>query len=437
MVADPTRSLSPADEKTRAPVGRVRPHLRLVEPPRADPGPISPELVLVCPELARLIREGSEHDSSASSRGGSEPGRAWGGRGPESLRFDTDDLRLERQGISLERRTRDGAARWILQLPRGEVVHMPGDVVSMRPPERIRELIRTATDDAPLGPAEWKFDDARATRLQAYVLEQRDALLRHDPGARLGTDPENLHQVRVAARRLRTSLRMAHSLVDDEWADPVRAELGELGRAAGPVRDLDVLLERLNGELASLDASELDSAEAILSSLEADRRRLHEQLVQALDDPAYRELLERLGAPIRIAASPGRRTLRKLAERELDRVVKDVERIGADPSPEAMHAMRIKVKRMRYAFELGGEPSKHRTVRVVDAAKALQDLLGDHHDTVVGEQRLKAFVGGDPDRSVAFVAGRLAERERFRREQVERHLPAAWRQLRRTSGNLR
>ena len=66
------------------------------------------------------------------------------------------------------------------------------------------------------------------------------ALLAHDPGTRRGDDPEDLHQLRVATRRLRAFLRAARRLVDGDWARSLRAELGWLGGHLGPARDLDV-----------------------------------------------------------------------------------------------------------------------------------------------------------------------------------------------------
>ncbi|HXL43219.1 MAG TPA: CHAD domain-containing protein, partial [Gaiellaceae bacterium] len=75
--------------------------------------------------------------------------------------------------------------------------------------------------------------------LGALLAAQLRALQSHDPGVRLGTDPEDLHRVRVAVRRSRAILRGARPLLDEQWADSLRAELGWLGQALGPVRDLD------------------------------------------------------------------------------------------------------------------------------------------------------------------------------------------------------
>ena len=100
---------------------------------------------------------------------------------------------------------------------------------------------RTSTKKTPSG-------EAFAIALEG---EYRD-LLAHDPGTRRGDDPEDLHQLRVAIRRLRAFLRAARPLVDQEWAESLRAELGWLGGHLGPARDLDVMLERFRSEIDAL-----------------------------------------------------------------------------------------------------------------------------------------------------------------------------------------
>ena len=70
-------------------------------------------------------------------------------------------------------------------------------------------------------------------------------LVANDPVVRIGEDPEGVHQARVATRRLRSHLRTFRDLLDPEWAQSLRDELGWLGDELGAVRDADVLLERL------------------------------------------------------------------------------------------------------------------------------------------------------------------------------------------------
>src|SRR4029453_19489882 len=133
---------------------------------------------------------------------------------------------------------------WQLRLPRGEVVEAwePGNT-GLAPPAEIAQLIEGVVAGRPLLPLPPLSPDQGAIRLRAMIETQRRALLEHDPGTRLGEDPENLHQHRVAARRTRAFLRASRGYVDPDWARSLSDPLRELGRATGPMRDLDVLLE--------------------------------------------------------------------------------------------------------------------------------------------------------------------------------------------------
>ena len=444
-----------------------QPRLRLIRREVAELGPISPELVLVCPELAAAVREAfpdplwlrpgpgaltaaaEPPDPAAPSplarlpvaeqavrpESAGPPGRPGEGD-PGPVSFDTPDLRLKRHGICLERRVRGDSPSWKLVLPRGEVMEMVEEARDGQPPAEIATLLRAVAGEERLLPVPRYSDNADLARLQAQLWEQRDAMLRHDPGTRLGADPENLHQFRVASRRLRAFLRVARQLVDTTWAAPLRTQLGELGRAGGPVRDLDVLLEQLQRELQSLDPAELPAAQALIAALGSERDRLQAELLALLAAPAYLRLLDRLALPIQATARPPRISVRKLAARELRRLVRDVQKLGGSPDDEQLHALRIKVKRVRYAVELGGEPTRPQTKRAIGAAKTLQDLLGEHRDTVVAERLLADLAGRNENASRAFVAGRLAERQRFRRDRLGEQLPPAWKQLRRAARKL-
>jgi CHAD domain-containing protein len=348
--------------------------------------------------------------------------------GPSGRR-DTEDERLRDLRIRLERE----GGLWRLELPRGETVEGAGSYEA--PPGQIADLLRTILDDEPLVPLPERRSDPDVQRLQEMIWNDRHAILVHDPGTRLGVDPENLHQLRVATRRIRAFLRVARRHVEPGWSEETRRRLGELGRSLGPVRDLDVLLESLRGDVAGLEEDERRAGEGLLAQLEADRDRLQRELVQALDAPAYAEILHRLQRPIYPAAERPRRSLAQLAEREVGRLAKRVDRLGASPADEALHRLRIRVKRVRYTLELAVPDADKRTQRMIRAAKRLQDVLGEHQDAVVAEERIRELAA-DAESTFAFVAGRLAERQSERRRKLRGQLPNAWRRLRRASRRL-
>jgi CHAD domain-containing protein len=258
-------------------------------------------------------------------------------------------------------------------------------------------------------------------------LDQRlQALLAHEPGTRTGQDIEDLHQMRVAVRRMRATLKAAQPLLDTAWADDLRAELGWLGGALGPVRDLDVLLLRLHREIAGLPTAEQSAGGVLLDALERERTAARAAMLDALTTPRYFALLERLADTVRAplpapapgdAAEPGLVDLVRAEARKLRRAVA---RAGDDPADEVLHALRIRGKRVRYTGELvapslRGTPAGRSVKRLLTATTALQEVLGDHQDACVAEQRIRELLDGPAnDVCAAFVAGRLVERERHR-----------------------
>jgi CHAD domain-containing protein len=274
--------------------------------------------------------------------------------------------------------------------------------------------------------------DARAIdRVRARIEEQYLELLRHDPGVRVGDDPEDLHDLRVAARRLRALLRAADALLVPEWSGPLRDELKWLGGELGPARDLDVLLEHLRADAAELGDDEVAFG-AVFERLERERGDARKRLEKALKSARYRALLEALDAASR---APHARQLDapldELAGAEFKQLARAVKALGDDPTDEALHRVRIKGKRARYAAELAEPVVGKRARRVVSRAKSFQDVVGEHQDAVVAEQRLRALVPELGSDAAVLATGRVVERQRRRRREARAALPKAWAQLER------
>jgi CHAD domain-containing protein len=269
--------------------------------------------------------------------------------------------------------------------------------------------------------------------VRAMIAVQVVELIAHDPGTRLGEDPEELHQARVATRRLRAVLRAAAPLLDPAWMDSLRAELAWLGGALGPVRDLDVLLDRLRGEIVDLEPGEREAAGGFLALLEGERDEDRRMMLQAMTSPRYAELLARLeAAAVAPRAREAELSLRAIAAGEFRKLRKAVRRLPPEPSDDELHAVRIRGKRARYAAELAegtvGKPAR----RFVQDAKRFQDVIGEHQDAVVAEERVRALLDRVDGREASFAAGRIVERERGRRRAARAAFPAAWKRLARS-----
>jgi CHAD domain-containing protein len=323
-----------------------------------------------------------------------DAGRSAGGFAEIEIELvDGDDDDLERLGRTLRRagaKSSDGTPKLMRVLP---------------PPE---------TEPARAG-------STTGQQLRALLTEQLQELLRHDPGVRLGDDLEDVHRCRVATRRARALIRATRPLLGETLA-PLSAELKWLAGLLGPVRDLDVLLERLRAQVRTLGGDE-PAGGILVSFFEEERERRRDELLLALDSDRYLELLARFEAAI--AALPeldSKQGPHEIAERALKKLRKAAKKLSASPADEELHAVRIKAKRARYAAELAAVSHSDKSVkRYIDSLKEVQDVIGEHQDAVVAEERLRKAARA----KTAVAAGRLVERERLRRSEQRRLYPEA------------
>jgi CHAD domain-containing protein len=269
--------------------------------------------------------------------------------------------------------------------------------------------------------------------LQARLERLFEQLLAHDPGTRIGDDPEDLHDFRVATRRLRALLRAARPMLVQEWSEPLRAELAWLGGAVGPARDLDVLIEYLREEAESLEPDERRALDRVIATLRKERDDARGALMEALTSERYLELLDAVERAARAphVASPDV-SVRDIAAREFRRLRRAVRRLSPDASDEELHRLRIKGKRARYAAELAEDAVGKPATRFIRRAKRFQDVLGSHQDAVVAEARLRELRRSARGASTAFALGRLVERQRRRRGRARERMPRASKRLERS-----
>lgn len=293
-------------------------------------------------------------------------------------------------------------------------------------------------------PVRCRPSDPTAHQLRAALDTRLRALLAHDPGTRVGEDPEELHQMRVAVRRMRAMLKAARPLLDRRWADDLRAELGWLGRALGPVRDADVLIDRLRCRASAFGDTSRDAVETLIEALVTDRETARAEMLDVLSSPRYTALLRRLATavsrpwPAR-SVGAGAAALVELVRAEYRRLSKAVQAAGEDPPDEVLHALRIHGKRLRYTGELAAAAGRKPVRKLVESTVALQDVLGEHQDACVAQHRVRLLLDGlgdVVDVSVAFAAGRLVEREERNRIETRQAWLAAWQQVQERARSL-
>ncbi|WP_042402555.1 CYTH and CHAD domain-containing protein [Streptacidiphilus carbonis] len=228
----------------------------------------------------------------------------------------------------------------------------------------------------------------------ALLRAQVQQLIALDPAVR-ADEADAVHQMRVAVRRLRSTLRTHRRLLAEEPGRALAEELRWLGAVLGEARDREVLGARLGAEIGRLPAAECPGPvrERIDSWASAEYRRSWKRAVATLDGPRYFTLLdglEELAArpPLRGRARRGAvAEFRRIARREQRRVTARADAAAAAPAgsqrDQALHATRKAAKRARYAAEGArpavGKPAK----RMAKAMKRLQQLLGERQDALL------------------------------------------------------
>ncbi|MFW2335342.1 CHAD domain-containing protein [Ilumatobacter sp.] len=250
--------------------------------------------------------------------------------------------------------------------------------------------------------------------IQAAFASSVARLLLQLPAARLGTDPEGVHQARVAARRMRSDLKTFEPLLDEEWADGLGAELKLLIDVLGAVRDADVLGVALRAVVDRHPSIDRDAAGRVLDELQLQRRRARRRLLRHLNDEQTMQLLDRLVAasndpPTRARASrPARDVMPKLVRKRWKRLDRAIDALGRRPAPEDLHAVRILAKRVRYAADAVTPAAGKQARRFAADAATIQDALGELNDAAVTGSWLTGCAER-LDGSAAFAAGRMCE----------------------------
>ena len=255
-----------------------------------------------------------------------------------------------------------------------------------------------------------------------------------EPQVRRGGDPEPVHQMRVATRRLRADLSILGPVLVPAWSSAARAELGWLGGELGGLRDVDVLIERVAAWRTAVEAPDRPAVEAIVRRLGA-RGSTGQELVGALLlGDRYRALIATLRAaeahpplvddPSDLAVLPARRVVRAGVRKRWHRLAEAVEHAGTRPSDADLHHVRILTKRCRYGVELAASLWPHETDPLARRLGILQTLLGDHHDTVVAEAWLREAARALP--SCRLAAGILVAHEQRERARHGAAFPGVW-----------
>jgi triphosphatase len=280
------------------------------------------------------------------------------------------------------------------------------------------------------------------------VMRRQLAVLREkEPGCRLGEDPEELHDMRVATRRLRAAIDLFTDVLPVR-AHTYREELGWVARVLGHVRDLDVqqMAQEAMADAATAwgaifgDAG-LDPLGDLGQLLASERETARADMLAALDSLRWERLISGLATmvqqgPLRRATVghlPAVMVVPDLVEARHTAVEKAARKAKRTRLPADYHRLRIRCKRLRYSLEFTSDLYAGRTRRFTKQLAGLQDQLGLMQDAEVAAARLADLAQGEahlPPTTI-FVMGGVAERHRMEFDRILEKLP---KQLSRVGG---
>jgi CHAD domain-containing protein len=283
-------------------------------------------------------------------------------------------------------------------------------------PSESRNKLDQALGGIPLQPDEGGFGAGPGTvgeLVGDYVAEQCDVLASNDVGLRTGVNV--VHKTRVAARRLRSTLRVFDDLFDAAAAEKLNEELVWYADLLGQVRDRDVLSHRLAERIAALPSDQLRGPVdvEVAKTLEQEREEAYQRLREGMDTDRYQHLIRllrgwRSAPPFTDAAGADRAELDQYVSRAKRKADKRLRKAGDDV--ERLHRARKAMKRLRYAAELG-EPADSALSDIASEAKHLQTVLGDHQDAIVAAEFLATAARSNGAAASAFTYGVLMANE--------------------------
>ena len=231
---------------------------------------------------------------------------------------------------------------------------------------------------------------APSAAFQSIALSCLDHLQQNHLGALASEDPEYIHQMRVATRRLRAALRLFSPLLPADFATPLLPALRELMAVLGHARDLDVLLAEIAEPVlqALPDEPRLAALVGIITERGFDTRQ---GALRFLRSPRYGSIVLQALATLHEQEKVGAGgtaemilTLIEFAESRLRRLRKKVLWLADHASidnPSSLHALRIGIKRLRYALEFFTPLTSAKAMRrMLVQLASLQETLGQIND---------------------------------------------------------
>lgn len=234
--------------------------------------------------------------------------------------------------------------------------------------------------------------------VQKRLRRQISAWLAREPEVRRSADAEELHRLRRAGQRFDAALRLFEDYVP-AGLQRFQPEFKPLLRSLGAVRDLDIRLQAIGRFRRGLTAAESRAVEPLLRLTQTEHARLRAQMLRAMQDvgPAdrmrrWQHSLGQLSAHSSSEHAPAVAVVPALIQARHRKLRKAARRLGAHSTQTQYHAVRARVKKLRYAVE-SAIPLYGRTAeKFLRALRKAQRALGEQHDAYLVRQALLTLV---------------------------------------------
>jgi CHAD domain-containing protein len=234
-------------------------------------------------------------------------------------------------------------------------------------------------------------------------------------------DTEFVHQARVATRRMRSALRLFREAIPQSVVTYFAEELKWLGGKFGTVRDLDVFLLNLSRFRPQIKRFPSKKKKALENWIEKHRRSPLKALQEALESSRYksfeRRFMQFLERPLParprapLAVRPVREVAPLVINEKFEAAIQQGHKVLARPKLKEFHALRIQMKRLRYAVEFMAPAYNGALNPFIERTVEIQDCLGELQDTVFTREFVEALLDQwkgklvDPD--LLFILGEI------------------------------
>jgi CHAD domain-containing protein len=279
-----------------------------------------------------------------------------------------------------------------------------------------------------------RVEDVALANLRRFL----SAWYQYEPAARFGDDPEALHDLRVAGRRMDSILRQFEAFLPAAIVR-IRPTIKKVMKALGHARDLDVALLELDEFNRTLSEDDQPKLQPLREHLGAERVRARHKMLAILDSGPVQKDFEKLRASLAQPASVSETpqdsplvALSTLIRRRYKKTRKAADCLTADSSMDEYHAVRGRVKKLRYTLEtvavVFGKPADE----MVKALRRWQEKLGAQQDADVAGRRLRALAANSPKglpTETLFLMGQLAAHYQARAWKARKRHPRAYRKV--------